>query len=141
MGKLLSSGRRRVALGLFTGVVSFALLAACVPTKPGPTATFDSTPAAGPAGSSITVSSITPCPPLPAGVQGPPIVRVNLVQGGQEVGSVELPVDASGAWSGALVVAGSASPGGATLDAFCFSSTQAEGTTLTYQSRTFTVTS
>jgi hypothetical protein len=68
-------------------------------------------------------------------------VRVNLVQGGQGIGSVVLPVDASGAWSVALVVAGSASPGGATLNAFCFSSTQAEGATLTYQSRTFTVTS
>jgi hypothetical protein len=68
MRKFLTSGRHRVMFGLFIGIVSFAFLAACVPTKPPPTATFDSIPAAGPAGSSITVSSITPCPPLPAGV-------------------------------------------------------------------------
>jgi hypothetical protein len=106
----------------------------------GASATFDSTPAEGPPGTSITVSSVTPCPPNPAGVEGPPIVRVVLSKGGQELASVDLPVDASGNWSGSLVVPDSATPGGATLDASCLSSATAEGTTLNYEPRTFTVT-
>jgi hypothetical protein len=106
----------------------------------GVSATFDSTPSEGPAGTLITVSSVTPCPPNPAGVEGPPIVRVFLSQGGQELASVDLPVDASGNWSGSLVVPDSATPGGATLDASCLSSAMAEGSTLNYEPRTFTVT-
>jgi hypothetical protein len=105
----------------------------------GVSATFDSTPAEGPPGTLITVSSVTPCPPNPSGVEGPPIVRVVLSKGGQELASVDLPVDASGNWSGSLVVPDPATPGGATLEASCLSSATAEGTTLNYEPRTFTV--
>jgi hypothetical protein len=103
---------------------------------------FANTPAAGWPGSSITVSSITPCP-LPLGVQGPPIVRVVLAQGAVDargIGSIELPVNASGTWSGTLPVGASASQGDAILDASCFSSAQPGGATLAYQPRTFAVT-
>jgi hypothetical protein len=103
---------------------------------------FANSPAAGSPGSSITVSSSTPCL-LPFGVQGPPIVRVVLAQGAVDargIGSIELPVNASGTWSGTLSVGASASQGDAILDASCFSSAQPGGTTLAYQPRTFAVT-
>ena len=109
----------------------------------GSAVTFANTPASGWPGSSITVSSITPCPPLPLGVQGPPIVRVVLAQGAVDargIGSIELPVSASGTWSGTLAVGASASQGEAILDASCFSSAQPGGATLAYQPRTFAVT-
>ena len=125
---------------LFVVLAAFALFLSVGGVSAGAAATFDSTPAEGPPGTSITVSSVTPCPPNPAGVEGPPIVRVILAKGGQELASVQLPVDASGNWSGSLVVPDSATPGVATLDAFCFSSATAEGTTLNYEQRTFTVT-
>jgi hypothetical protein len=104
---------------------------------------FANTPTAGPPGSSITVSSITPCPPLPPEVQGPPVVYVVLTQGtvdARAIGAVELPVNASGTWSGTLVVGASASPDDATLDAMCFPRTQAEGAVPVYQPRTFAIT-
>src|SRR5260370_36611519 len=103
---------------------------------------FANTPAAGWPGSSITVSSITPCP-LPLGLQGPPIVRVVLAQGAVDargIGSIELPVNASGTWSGTLPVGASASQGDAILDASSFSSAQPGGATQAYQPRTFAVT-
>ncbi len=109
----------------------------------GAAATFANTPASGWPGSSITVSSITPCPPLPLGVQGPPIVRVVLAQGAVDargIGSIELPVSASGTWSGTLAVGASASQGDAMLAASCFSSAQPGEATLAYQPRTFAVT-
>jgi hypothetical protein len=122
-------------------VVSASGLLLCVGgATAGVSATFDSAPADGPPGTLITVSSVTPCPPNPAGVEGPPIVRVFLSKGGQELASVDLPVDASGNWTGSLAVPDTATPGGATLDASCLSSATAEGTTLNYQPRTFTVT-
>src|SRR2546430_9393268 len=128
---------RRVVL-LFPSVIGLPLMLGVA--SAGPVATFDSTPASGPPNTAITVSSITPCPPLPPGVPGPPIARVALSQGSQAIASVELPVDGSGAWSGTLVVPGSAGAGDATIQAFCFSSAQAEGATLAYEPRTFTVT-
>jgi hypothetical protein len=105
--------------------------------------TFAEKSAAGSPGSSITVSSITPCPPLPPGVQGPPIVSVVLAQGtvdARGIGSAELPVSASGTWGGTLTVGGSASQGAAVLDASCFSSAQAGPATLAYQSAAVTIT-
>jgi hypothetical protein len=129
---------RRLLLFVVLGAMAFVLSVGGA--SAGAAATFDSTPAEGPGGTSIAVSSVTPCPPNPAGVEGPPIVRVILSQGGQQLASVELAVDASGSWSGNLVVPDSANQGGATLDAFCFSSAEAEGTTLNYEPRTFTVT-
>ena len=104
---------------------------------------FANTPAAAPSGSSITVSSITPCPPLPPEAQGPPLVYVVLTQGrvdARVVGSVELPVNASGTWSGTLVVGASASQDDATLDAICFPSAQTGEAELVYRPHTFAVT-
>jgi hypothetical protein len=122
-------------------VVSALGLLLCVGSAAaGASATFDSTPADGPPGTLITVSSVTPCPPNPAGVEGPPLARVFLSKDGQPLASVDLPVDASGNWNGSLVVPDSATPGGATLDASCLSSAMAEGATLNYEPRTFTVT-
>jgi hypothetical protein len=125
---------------LLVVVAALGLLLCVGGATAGAAATFDSTPAEGPPGTSITVSSVTPCPPNPAGVEGPPIARVVLSKGGQELASVDLPVDASGNWSGSLVVPDSATPGAATLNAVCLSSATAEGTTLNYEPRTFTVT-
>jgi hypothetical protein len=102
-------------------------------------ATFTNNPAAGPPGSSITVASITPCPPNPVGVVGPRLVRVTLTRASLVFGSVQLSVNAAGSWKGSLALGRSATPGAARLDAFCFSSAQAEGATLAYDPRTFTV--
>jgi hypothetical protein len=133
MGRL-----RLVAMPALIGLAGLVFwMGAASATSP---ATFARTPAAGPPGTSITVSSITRCPPNPAGVAGPLVVRVSLAQGGRGIGSAQLPVNASGAWSGTLVVSRSARPGGASLGAFCASSPQAEGATLAYQQRTFQVT-
>jgi hypothetical protein len=125
---------------LLVVLAAFALLLSAGGATAGAAATFDSSPAEGPPGTSITVSSVTPCPPNPAGVEGPQVVRVVLSKGGQELASVDLPVDASGNWSGTVVVPNSTSPGEATLSAVCLSSAQAEGSILNYEDRTFTVT-
>jgi hypothetical protein len=103
-------------------------------------ATFSRSPATGSPGSSITVASVTPCPANPTGVPGPRHVDVVLSASHRVFGSIQAPVNASGAWKSTLFVSRSATPGGATLGAFCFSGPQAEGTTLTYQPRDFTVT-
>ena len=103
-------------------------------------ARFSRHPAAGPPGTSITVTSITPCPANPPGVAGPRLVRVTLARGSVVLGSAQLSPGSSGAWSGTVFVSRSASRGAATLSAFCFSSAQAEGATLAYEPRTFTVT-
>src|ERR1700716_1161750 len=100
-----------------------------------PAATFSRSPAAGPPGASITVAAVTPCPANPAGVPGPRHVDVVLGNGKRIFGSIQLPVNASGGWKGTVVVSSAASPGAATLSAFCFSGPQAEGTTLSYQPR------
>src|SRR5207247_11053279 len=127
-----------VAMPALIGLAALVFsLGAASATQP---AAFARTPAVGPPGTSITVASVTRCPPNPAGVAGPRVVRVSLVEGGRGVGFAQLPVDASGAWSGTLVVSRSARPGAATLGAFCASSPQAEGATLAYQPRSFAVT-
>jgi hypothetical protein len=127
-----------VAMPALMGLAGLVFsLGAASATSP---ATFARRPAAGPPGTSLTVSSITPCPPNPAGVAGPRVVRVSLVEAGRGVGFAQLPVAASGAWSGTLVVSRSARPGAATLGAFCASSPQAEGATLAYELRSFAVT-
>jgi hypothetical protein len=125
---------------LFLVVSALGLLLCVGSATAGASATFDSTPADGPPGTLITVSSVTPCPPNPAGVEGPPLVRVFVSKDGQPLASVDLPVDASGNWNGSLVVPDSATPGGATVAASCLSSAMAEGATLNYEPRTFTVT-
>ena len=131
--------RRSLVLPVLLGVVALlggtVMSAATAMTD----AQFTSAPGAGAAGSHITVASVTPCPPNPAGVAGPRVARVTLARGSLLLGSVQLPVASSGAWTGRLVVAGSATAGAATLDAFCFSSGQAEGATLAYTTRSFTV--
>ena len=134
------TGGKMRRLLLLVVVAALGLLLFVGGATAGVSPTFDSAPAEGPAGTLITVSSVTPCPPNPAGVEGPPIVRVFLSKGGQELASVDLPVDASGNWSGSLVVPDTATPGGATLDASCLSSAMAEGSTLNYEPRIFTVT-
>ena len=50
------------------------------------------------------------------------------------------PVSAPGAWSGTITVGTQAASGRDTLDAFCFSSPQAEGATLAYGQIPFIVT-
>lgn len=115
--------------------VSFTFRAAAVPG-----AEFTSTPGSGPPGTSISVSSITPCPPNPSGVVGPRVVRVTLSRGNARLGSAQLSVASSGTWSGHLTVASSATGGSSSLDAFCLSSVEAEGATLAYNARSFTVT-
>jgi hypothetical protein len=105
-----------------------------------PADTFSSSPSSGPPGTAISVASVTSCPANPAGVVGPRLVRVTLSRGNTVFSSVRLSLSTSGGWRGTLVVPKSASPGAAALSAFCFSSAMAEGATLAYQERTFTVT-
>jgi hypothetical protein len=131
----------RLALFALLGFIGLAVTAGWA--FAGSPVTFANTPPFGPPGGSITVSSITPCPPLPPGVEGPPIVLVMLVQGevdARGIGSVELPVNASGTWSGTLVVGASASQGDATLGAFCYSRAETAGPILEYEPRRFSVT-
>jgi hypothetical protein len=94
--------------------------------------TFRVTPTAGPQGTTITLTSVTPCPMNPAGVTGSRLVRATLFRGPAVIARGTFPVSASGAWSGTITVGPQAALGRDMLDAFCFSSPQAEGVTLAY---------
>ena len=131
--------RRLLVLAVLFGVIALAAVVVMGGATAVPDAEFTSTPVDGPPGTSIVVSSITPCPQNPTGVEGPRVVRVTLSRGSAQLGFVQLAVASSGAWSGHLVVAPSATVGAASLDAFCFSSVEAEGATLAYMARLFTV--
>jgi hypothetical protein len=102
--------------------------------------TFKVTPTSGPPGTTITLTSVTPCPKNPAGVTGPRLVRATLFRGPTVIARGTFPVSASGAWSGTITVGPQAASGRDTLDAFCFSSPQAEGATLAYGQIPFIVT-
>jgi hypothetical protein len=102
--------------------------------------TFRVTPTAGPQGTTITLTSVTPCPMNPAGVTGSRLVRATLFRGPAVIARGTFPVSASGAWSGTITVGPQAALGRDMLDAFCFSSPQAEGVTLAYGQIPFIVT-
>jgi len=131
--------RRWLALPLLLGVMALLGAALTGGATALPDATFTSTPSSGPPGSSIEIASVTPCPSNPTGVAGPRVVRATLTRGSVVLGSVQLSVSSSGAWSGDLFVSRSATAGAARLDAFCFSSVEAEGATVAYPARSFTV--
>ena len=95
--------------------------------------------ASGPRGSTITVTSTSPCN-LPQGVSGSPFVRLTLSQGSTIVARQDVPVSPPGVWSGVLTVGAKATPGTATIGGDCIASPQAEGSLLHYQDVTFTVT-
>jgi hypothetical protein len=133
--------RRLIVLPLLFGVLALLGVAVTGGATAVPDAEFTSTPESGAPGTSISVASVTPCPPNPTGVAGPRVVRVTLSRGSGQVGFVQLSVGSSGAWTGHLVVAHSAAAGAASLDAFCFSSDVAEGATVAYAARSFTVVS
>jgi len=132
---------RRLPIAMSMLVALAGVIVLVVPANAAQTARFARQPASGPAGTRITVSSITPCPANPAMVTGPRVVDVTASRGSTSLGSVRLSPQASGAWSGTLTVSSRARAGAVTLDAFCRSSAQAEGATLAYASRVFTVTS
>jgi hypothetical protein len=103
------------------------------------TARFTATPTSGPAGTSIVLTSITPCR-LPAGVTGAPFIRASLSRGSTVITASTIALNSSGMWTGRLTVGSQAAPGVDTIEAFCFASPQAEGAVLAYSPRTFTVT-
>ena len=102
------------------------------------TATFTSTPASGPPGTSIVLTSRTPCT-LPPGVSGQPFIRASLTRGSTVVSATTIALSPSGSWTGTLSVGSQAATGIDTIDAFCLASPQAEGALLAYSPRTFTV--
>jgi hypothetical protein len=87
-------------------------------------------------GTSITVSSITPCF---SPVSGTPLVRVFLGRGSSTLARSTFLVSSSGRWAGRLTIPSAASPGSAQLSAFCFSGPQAEGALLAYTPHDFTI--
>jgi hypothetical protein len=103
------------------------------------TATFNATPMSGPPGTSIALTSTTPCT-LPAGVTGQPFIRASLSRGSTVVTATTISLDSSGSWTGILTVGSQAALGVDTIEAFCFASPQAEGVLLAYSPRAFTVT-
>jgi hypothetical protein len=102
------------------------------------TGSFRVTPTSGRPGTTISVSSVTACPPVP-GVTGPPRADVSVTRGTTSVGKASFPIDAAGKWSGSLPVSASASPGAAKVEAFCMANPQAEGAYFAYAPRTFIV--
>jgi hypothetical protein len=129
--------RSVLRLGVFTVAGAFTL--AVLPSAAAQTATFSATPASGPPGTSIVLSSVTQCR-LPAGVTGQPLVRATLSRGSTVISAATIPVAASGSWTGTLRVGRLAASGVDTIEAFCLASPQAEGALLAYSPRTFTVT-
>jgi hypothetical protein len=129
---------RRFLLGV---AVPAALSAAAVGLWASPlsaqTGTFRATPTSGPAGTTITISSISPCVPATSTT----FARIALSQGSTVLASADFSVSSSGAWTGTLKVPGTAAPGAATLGGDCIASPQAEGSLLHYQDVPFTVTS
>ena len=128
-------------------VAASAVLIAMPSALSAQSASFRSSPAAGPAGTRISLASITPCK---SPVSGRPIVRVSLVrafhQPGRVLASTTFLTSVGGSWSGSLRVP-VVTPGGqeeagvlTSLTATCFASPQAEGALLVYTSHDFTVT-
>jgi hypothetical protein len=102
-------------------------------------ARFRATPKSGPPGTSIVLTSMTPCT-LPAGVTGAPFVRASLSRGSTVITATTIALDSSGRWTGRLTVGSQAALGVDTIEAFCFASPQAEGVLLGYAPQTFRVT-
>lgn len=102
--------------------------------------TFRATPTSGPPGTTISVSSVTPCV-LPAGVTGSPFGRITLSRGSTVLASGDFPALSSGSWSGTLTVPSGTTAGAATLGADCQASQQAEGSLVHYDNVSFIVTS
>jgi hypothetical protein len=133
---------------LLVGALAVPAVLSVMPSAtPAQSASFRSSPAAGPAGTGISLASITPCR---SPVAGRPIVQVSLVrafhQPGRVLASATFQTSASGSWSGTLRVP-AVTPGGgeeagvlASLTAVCRASPQAEGALLIYNSRDFTIT-
>ena len=118
------------------------------------TGTFTSSPSSGPAGTTISAQSVTPCVPPASSPGGGPFIRLTLQRGSVTLGSgtltsklmmtfgsAQIPLGSGGSWSGSVTVSSSASPGSAQLTAFCIAGPQAEGAVLEYTPHTFTVTS
>jgi hypothetical protein len=122
------------AVALGTATVVFTLPAAAADT-----ATFTSTPASGPPGTSIVLTSRTPCR-LPPGVSGQPFIRASLTRGSTVISAATIALSPSGSWTGTLSVGSQAAAGVDTIEAFCLAGPQAEGALLAYSPRTFTVT-
>lgn len=132
MQRLRARASWMIALGMVTLVLA-------APPAGAQTGTLKVSPTAGPRGSTITVSSVSPCA-LPSGVSGSPFARIALSQGSTVVASRDFPVSPSGAWSGSLTVGTKAAPGPASIGGDCIAGPQAEGSLLHYQDVTFTVT-
>ena len=97
----------------------------------------------GAPGSSISVSSVTGCPPPSTDPNSGWHVDVTLVQGATVIGSASFVVNRYGAglmWDGQLIVDPGATPGEATLRASCVATPEGAGATYAYEPLTFTVT-
>jgi hypothetical protein len=123
---------------LAVGVCAIAIAVSLAAPVAAQNGTFTASASSGAAGSTVTVTSVTPCT-LPAGVTGSPVVSVSLSRGSTVLGSASITVSASGSWSGTLTVNANATNGTAQLEAFCLASPQAEGAVLAYEPLPFTV--
>ena len=118
-------------------VLSAAAVALWISPVSAQTGTFQVTPVTGPAGATITVSSVSPCVPATSET----FARIALSQGSTVLASANVSVSSTGAWTGTLTVPSTATLGSATLGGDCIASPQAEGSLLHYQDVSFTVTS
>ena len=107
----------------------------------------------GPPGSSMSVRSVTGCPPTPSDPTTGWRVDVTLVQGATAIGSTSIPINRYGyqsgqvglMWEGGLLVDTRATPGAATLRASCVATPEGalpEGAVASYayEPLSFTVT-
>jgi hypothetical protein len=114
------------------------------PPPTGPTfgGTFTRAPSSGPAGTVITVKSITACVVAPGGAPGAHVVvfffqPLALMPSNT---SVDLPVGAGGAWSGSVKVPAGAKPDAYRLDAECFATATDQNPVIVYDMQDFDVT-
>jgi hypothetical protein len=132
--------KSKVAAVTLGFVVTSFVVAAWASGAGAQTGTFTSSPSSGPAGTTISVQSVTPCVPPPSSPGGGPFIRLALQRGSVTLGTAQIPLGSGGSWSGSITVSSSAAPGTAQLTAFCIAGPQAEGAVLEYTPHTFTVT-
>jgi len=89
-------------------------------------------------GTEIVLRSVTACT-VPAGVPGPPVIRVALIRGTTVLGSGSVTTSSGAAWTARLTVDANATPGSAELTATCLANAQAEGAVVDYDHVSITV--
>jgi hypothetical protein len=130
---------KRLSSILVVACTCFVVVLAQSDAATAQTASFTPNATSAPPGTTIVLTSVTPCK-LPAGVTGSPLIRVTITRSGDVLGSGSAAVSGDGTWTASLVIHPDAAPGTSVLSATCLASAQAEGSLLNYDPLAFTIT-